>query len=174
MAKRSPLDELQKKQAGSLGFLLVRCGQLWSERALHEVNAEAGAPVARDATARLFPHLLAPEGVRITDLARTLGITKQSVQPLVAELAEQGVVRIEKDPDDARARRVFLTDFGIEAMLHGTGVLLRIEKELAPTLGKRETAELKALLTKLLPLLIEAAAGPVEVPESAPAPRRRR
>ena len=161
MARR-PLDHVRALQAESLGFLVVRAGQLWSERVLAIVHTEAGASVVREAHTRLFPHLLAERGVRITDLSRALGVTKQAVQPLVAELAELGMVRVELDPQDARARRVVLTDHGIAAMVHGTGVLLRIEAELAPQLGARDVAALKRLLATLLPIL--------QTPTPAPTP----
>lgn len=147
------LEQLQRRQAASLGFLLIRCGQAWNDRAIARVNAEAGRPVLRDAHTRLLPHLQAPEGVRITELAKTLGVTKQAVQPLVAELAEAGVVRVEPDPDDARARRVTLTSHGVQAMLHGTGVLEAIEREVAPELGAVEVKRLKRALTQLLVIL---------------------
>lgn len=148
-----PLDHVRALQSESLGYLLLRAGQLWSERVLSIVHAEAGAPVVREAHTRLFPHLLAEGGIRITDLARVLGVTKQAIQPLVAELTELGMVRLVPDPDDARARRVLLTDHGVAAMVHGTGVLLRVEAELAPRLGTRDAAQLKRLLGQLLVLL---------------------
>ncbi|MBL8922703.1 MAG: MarR family transcriptional regulator [Myxococcaceae bacterium] len=150
---RRHLEQLQRRQAASLGFLLIRCGQLWNERAISTVNAEAGRPVLRDAHTRLLPHLQAPEGVRITGLAKALGVTKQAVQPLVAELAEAGIVEVSADPEDARARRVSLTRHGVQAMLHGTGVLEGIETELKPTLGAAEVRTLKRGLARLLDVL---------------------
>ncbi len=151
MKKR--LEQLQRRQADSLGFLLIRCGQLWNERGISQVNAEAGAAVLREAHTKLLPHLQAPEGIRITTLAEQVGVTKQAVQPLVAELAAQGLVRVESDPDDARARRVALTALGVDAMVHGTGVLERIEREVAPALGKAELKTLKRTLRRLLAAL---------------------
>lgn len=150
---RRLLRRLEQQQKASLGFLLIRCGQLWNDRAIARVNAEAGDEVLREAHTRLLPHLQAPEGLRITELARRVGVTKQAVQPLVAELAERGIVVISSDPDDARARRVTLTEHGVAAMLHGTGVLLAIEAELAPRLGRAPTAALKRSLSALLEAL---------------------
>lgn len=147
------LERLRKRQADSLGFLLIRCGQLWNERGISQVNAEAGRPVLREAHTKLLPYLQAPTGIRITALAEQVGVTKQAVQPLVAELARQGLVRVEPDPDDARARRVALTAAGVEAMLHGTGVLERIERDVAPALGKAELEALKRSLRRLLAVL---------------------
>ncbi len=155
MKKR--LEQLQKRQADSLGFLLIRCGQLWNERGIAQVNLEAGAPVLREAHTKLLPHLQAPEGIRITALAERVGVTKQAVQPLVAELSEQGLVRVEPDPDDARARRVTLTALGVDAMLHGTGVLERLERDVAPALGKAEVKALKQSLRRLLAVLESSA-----------------
>ena len=107
----------------------------------------------REAHTRLLPHLQAPEGIRITELAQVVGVTKQAVQPLIAELARSGVVRVEVDPDDARARRVFLTSFGVEAMLHGTGVLESIEGEVTAGFAGRDVKALKGLLSRLLEML---------------------
>ena len=171
MSRRRPLDHVQALQAESLGFLLVRAGQLWSERVLAIVNTEAGAPVVREAHTRLFSHLVQEGGIRITDLAKALRVTKQAVQPLVAELTELGMVRLEPDPLDARARRVCLTDHGVAAMVHGTGVLLRVEAEIAPQLAARDLAQLKRLLGKLLPILERSSLRPpsAEAPARLPA-----
>lgn len=152
---RRTLDDVEKQQAASLGYLLLRCSQRWGDRAIRTVNREAEErglrqPPLREAHTRLLPHLQTPDGVRITDLARAVGVTKQAVQPLVAEMTLQGIVRVEADPADARARRVFLTPFGLEALAHGTGVLLAIEAKVAPGLGRADTAALKKLLQKLL------------------------
>jgi DNA-binding MarR family transcriptional regulator len=156
MAKRrGVLDELRALQASSLGFVLIRCAQVFNERGMARVNAEAGAPVLREAHTRLIPHLMVEEGVRITTLAQKTGVTKQAVHQLVADLLELGVVKVSADPDDARARRVTLTEVGVHAMEHGTGKLLELEAELAKTLGKKHLRELHAALTKLLPVLEE-------------------
>ncbi len=151
---RATLAQLHAQQANSLGYLLLRCGQRWSELGVAAVNTEAGAPVLREAHTRLLPYLQEPGGIRITALAQKLGVTKQAVAPLVAELADLGLVRVTKDPGDARARRVVLTPFGVEALLHGTRMLHHMEAVMvAPHLGKRDTAVLKSLLARLLAVL---------------------
>ncbi|MBL8909577.1 MAG: MarR family transcriptional regulator [Archangium sp.] len=151
--RREPLEVLQDMQARSLGFALIRCGQLFNERGMAKVNAEAGGPMLREAHTRLLPHLQDPKGVRITALARKLGVTKQAIQQLVADLLEAGVVEVLDDPDDARARLVVLTELGVNAMQHGTSLLLDIEKDLATRFGAQNTKRLHALLSELLTLL---------------------
>jgi DNA-binding MarR family transcriptional regulator len=156
--------------------LLIRCSQIWGDLAIAAVNLEAGAPVLREAHTRLLPHLQNPAGIRITDLALAVGVSKQAVQPLVAELATIGLVRIATDTEDARARRVFLTPFGLQALQHGTGILLQIEEQLAPRLGERTRASLRKQLAKLLAVLSDAG-GSDEPGDSGPhhkQPRQRR
>jgi DNA-binding MarR family transcriptional regulator len=181
------LDAVVRAQADSAGFLLIRCAQLWNDRAIARVNAEAQRPVLREAHTRLLPHLMAPEGVRIVDLARTLGVTKQAVAPLVQELADEGVVEVAPDPQDGRAKRATLTAHGRAAMLHGTGVLLDIERELAAQLGAAHMRALKDALTALHGVLVGAdpatpreaptrtrsRAAPTDAARSATAPRGR-
>lgn len=171
---RPTLRKIQRMQASSLGYLLIRCSQIWGDRAIAAVNLEAGAPVLREAHTRLLPYLQDPSGIRITDLAQAVGVTKQAVQPLVAELATIGLVRVEADANDARARRVFLTPFGLEALAHGTSILLQIEDELAPQLGQRTRDALKGQLTKLLAVLESSSDGSdKDDDETAPKPPAR-
>ena len=176
----SNAQKLARQQARSLGYVLIRCGQLFNERGIARVNAAAGKPILREAHTRLIPHLQAVGGIRITELARRIKVTKQAVQQLVADMIEQGVVRIDADPDDARARRVFLTEFGFAAMMHGTGQLMKIESEVAGAVGRSDVKHLHRLLTTLLQVLEqgESAETPPMVPTRTsppaanPAPRR--
>jgi DNA-binding MarR family transcriptional regulator len=62
--------------------------------------------------AALQPLRDAPEGERITTLARGARITKQSMSALVDHLERTGYVERLADPDDARAVRVRLTARG--------------------------------------------------------------
>ncbi len=60
---------------------------------------------------------LAREGARLTELARSAGMTKQAMGTLVDQCAAWGMVTREDDPLDARARRVCFTETGL-AWLH--------------------------------------------------------
>ncbi len=169
MGREETERRLRREQAQSLGYLLIRCGQVWNERAIARVNAQAGAPVLREGQTRLLPFLQRPGGARITELAQALGVTKQAVQPLVAELVAQRIVQMASDPNDARARRVTLTEAGLAAMHHGTQVLVQLEAELAPALGAVHRRALVAGLTRLLQLLepTDLALTPQEPPTGA-------
>lgn len=149
------LEDLRRKQHDSVGYLLIRAGQLWNERAISRVNAKAGAPLLRESHTRLLPLLLRPDGARIADLARRLGITKQAVQPLIAELAKLGVVKAIRDAQDRRASRIVLTEDGLKGIAAGNDVLRQLEAELAGEFGRREMNEMRKLLARLLAQLEE-------------------
>lgn len=154
---RPPVDpavvaDLNAAQDVGLGPLLLQAARLLDERAIARINAAPGRPArvtVRPSHTRLFPHL-SFEGVRITELARRLGVTKQAVQPLVAELQDQGVVETVPDPTDGRARLVRFTPFGAQAMAHGLGVLAELEREVVEDLGEARVEALRDLLRGLI------------------------
>ena len=52
------------------------------------------------------------ERLTVSQLARLMGLTRQSVQRLINEMAEDGLVAFVENPADQRARHVLLTDNG--------------------------------------------------------------
>jgi DNA-binding MarR family transcriptional regulator len=151
-------EKLARLRARSVGFHLISAAYLWNTRAIERVNEDAGRPVLRDAHTRLFPHI-GFEAVRIVDLAAKVGVSKQAVSPLVADMAREGVVEILPDPDDARAKRVRLTKAGVRAFLHGTQVLVDIERDLEARVGKATMARMRRDLAKLHHALAESGAS---------------
>jgi DNA-binding MarR family transcriptional regulator len=72
--------------------------------------------VARDQLGAAHIHVtrhLAREGTRLTDLARSAGMTKQAMGALVSQCEAWGMVTREADPLDARARLVRYTTTGL-------------------------------------------------------------
>src|SRR5581483_3473269 len=53
-----------------------------------------------------------PDGMRPSDLAARMRITKQALNYLLGDLERLGYLRREPDPDDRRARRIALTERG--------------------------------------------------------------
>jgi DNA-binding MarR family transcriptional regulator len=147
--KRTPAwRAFEARREQSLGHLLLKAARLWNERAIERVRA-SGARRLRAAHTQLFPHL-GPDGVRLTELAARLGVSKPAVGKLVAELAAQGMLRVDADPADGRAKRVRLSARGQRAFLHGLGVMQELESELAGRLGDAEVRRLRSGLAGLL------------------------
>ena len=147
------LEALEAAKRASVGQLLLKCARLLDERALARVaRASRGRVALRPAHTRLLPHLTM-EGVRLTDLAAKLGVTKQAVGQLVADLESMGVVATVPDPDDARAKRVRLTPKGIQGIHQGLAVLREIEGEIEAALGAKAMGALREALLATLGVL---------------------
>jgi|SRR5688572_15203065 DNA-binding MarR family transcriptional regulator len=133
--------------------LLFKAARLANERAL--ARAEAGAPVGpqvRPAHTALFPHLDF-EGIRLTELAAKVGVTKQAVGQLVDDLAELGMVERVSDPDDSRAKRIRFSRRGYAALMHGLGVLGEVQETLVEAVGARRMRRLHETLRQMIAAL---------------------
>jgi DNA-binding MarR family transcriptional regulator len=134
--------------------LLFKAARLANEVALSRVAAAApaGGPRVRAAHTALFPHLDF-EGIRLTDLAAKVGVTKQAVGQLVDDLAALGLVERVSDPDDSRAKRIRFSRRGHAALMHGLGVLVAIQEGLGAAVGARRMRELHKTLTQVITAL---------------------
>lgn len=142
----------------SVAQLLLQAGRLVDERALAALRGVPGAPAVRPAHTKLFPHV-PREGVRLTELARRVGVTKQAVQPLVAELAAWGLVEVVPDPTDGRARLVRWTDAGLRGILDGLAVLGGLDAALEARVGSARWAALRETLGEVVDALEPAPGG---------------
>lgn len=146
VARRSPAV------SPGLGPLLFECARLLDEIAQAEVNRQAGTRVLTPALVRLLPHLTV-DGVRPTELARRIEVSKQAVGQALADLAGRGFVEQVPDPADGRGRLVRLTHEGVAAFAHGRGVLAFYERALAERLGRTKVETLSTILASMLPVL---------------------
>ncbi len=143
-------EDLEARKRASAGQLLLRAARLWNERAVARIRAQAPSAGLRVSHTALFPHLDF-EGKRGTDLAARLGVTKQAVGKLVADLAAMGVVEIVPDGTDGRAKLVrFSRRRGERALRHGLAIFAEMERELAAKLGRGELRRLRSALTRVV------------------------
>ena len=140
--------ELEQAKHASTLQLLFRAARLLDEEALRRVAAKPGRPRLRRAHTSLFPHIDL-DGTRVTDLAERLGVTKQAVSQLVADLEDLGVLERAVDPADARARLVRFTARGRAGLLDGLATLRELEAECAEVVGARRMDELRRALVAL-------------------------
>jgi DNA-binding MarR family transcriptional regulator len=152
MAKPPPDSVLEARKRASVAQLLFKCARLVNERAMAKVNELPLAIRLRASHTNLFPHLDF-EGVRITELARRLDISKQAVSQTIAELELMDVVETIPDPSDGRARLVRFTDKGKQSMIQGLDVLRGIEAEMERSIGKAKFGALHEALLALETML---------------------
>jgi DNA-binding MarR family transcriptional regulator len=106
-------------------------------------------------------YLLGRECVTTVELARYLGITKQSTSEVVAALERTGIVRRAPHPSDGRARVLLLTDAGKTKLAAGRRRWVEMEHEWEQLVGADQlTVVRNALETYLLADLAARDAGP--------------
>ncbi len=149
--------------AAAFGPVLFECARQLDEIAQSEVNRQAGRRVLTPALVRLLPHL-SRGGIRPTELARRVEVSKQAVGQALADLAARRLVELVPDPADGRARLVRLTETGAAAYDHGRGVLAFYASALGERIGADRVAALGAALAEVLAVLQQWTA------EGAPAP----
>lgn len=93
--------------------------------------------------------LLREKDVRATTLAERLGISKQAVGKLLADLEAKGyIVRI-VDPLDKRSNQVQFTKKGNELLAAGDNVKRQLEKDCLESLSATEKVVIEPILKKL-------------------------
>jgi DNA-binding MarR family transcriptional regulator len=91
------------------------------------------------------PHRLSP-----TRLGRGLMLSSAGVTSRIDRLERRGLVRRISDPDDRRGVIVELTDEGLEVVDAAVAAVAISDRQLLERLDENESAQLEALLRKLL------------------------
>lgn len=129
---------------GRLALALLRTAD-WLDDALLARLARDGWPVLTRSQAQVFAHL-DRDGTSISELARRLGVTRQSAHALVEGLVELGVVELRPDPGDRRLRLVALTSEGRRLVRRADRHLRDLEDELARRIGAGRVRSLRRAL----------------------------
>ncbi|MDT0184605.1 MarR family transcriptional regulator [Microbacterium sp. ARD31] len=106
------------------------------------------APALRPSQLRVMEWLPA-DGLTITELAERTGMTTQGCGQFVRQLAGTGMVAVEPDGQDRRAKRVTLTDRGREGLARAHGVLAACEREWAGAVGEERYRVFREVLDQV-------------------------
>lgn len=129
----------------NLGWLLAKATQWWNER-LEAAFREAGFPDVRPSFGSVLVPLFEEDDLRMGELGRRSGLSKQAMTTLVRSVEDAELVSRVPDPADGRAYRVSLTERG-EAL---RPVAERVLRDLAArTRSTLSEQELESLLTSL-------------------------
>ncbi|MFE9694102.1 MarR family winged helix-turn-helix transcriptional regulator [Micromonospora sp. NPDC005806] len=93
--------------------------------------------------------LTPPEGMRPTQLATRVGMTKQSLGEFVTTMQEAGFLRVEPDPRDGRARIVRPTDKGLQLQARILDRLAQTEQRWREAIGPRNWATFRTVLARI-------------------------
>ena len=84
-----------------------------------------------------------------SELGRRLTITKQAAAKTIVGLQQSGYVEIDGDPDDARLKRIRVTDHGFQMLSDSEAIFDRLRKQWANKVGGVKLREIEAGLATL-------------------------
>ena len=115
---------------------------------LHGRLTEAGHPAIRPGHGCVF-RFIHEGGSRLTELADSSGLSKQSVGEVVDHLEQLGYVERAQDPQDGRAKVIRLTEQGADARRTALGIFADIERDWAERYGAERVATMRELLEEI-------------------------
>jgi DNA-binding MarR family transcriptional regulator len=131
-----------------LGLLLRLLNQHWGNH-VHEALQKAGFDGLGAANANVIP-FVPEEGIQVSELAKLANVRKQSMAQSVEQLEKLGYLERKPDPDDRRARLVFLTERGQQVRPVALKAGREVERQWAKLTDVEELREqLQSLLAKL-------------------------
>jgi DNA-binding MarR family transcriptional regulator len=135
----------------NIGFLLAKASQRFNDL-LVERFAERGFPDVRASYGSVLVPLFEQDGRRLGELATVSRLSKQAMTGLVRLCEEDGLVVRERDLDDGRAFRVYLSARGRRFRTVADEVLRELDEELVLSLGTRKHDALVAALRGVIEL----------------------
>ncbi|MGV9505416.1 MarR family winged helix-turn-helix transcriptional regulator [Streptomyces tendae] len=135
----------------------------WFDEALLAALEASGASHVSLTQLGLFS-VLDEDGTTVSELARRMGVTRQTAHQAVHGLVQLGLLEQAPDPASARRRLIRRTPEGRRAHQQADRVLRRLEETLAERIGRDAVAALRAAL--------EAPWGPAPSADPATAPPR--
>jgi DNA-binding MarR family transcriptional regulator len=131
----------------SVALLLFSAYRIMEKRVFVALS-EAGFGDVTPAQARLFRGI-GHHGSRLTELAETAHVTKQTAGFLVEQLERAGYVTRIADPADARARLIKIAPKGAAALPIAAAAVAEVEAEWSASIGSERVARLRETLLTL-------------------------
>jgi DNA-binding MarR family transcriptional regulator len=143
-------ERSQKNQEGRLIGALLRVPYYTVTHRVYEALIGSGFDDITYAHLIVFQNIDERKGSRLTDLARKSNMTKQSMGYLVNNLKEGGYLEDIPDPNDGRARRLYLTPRGTALVYLAIETVRTIEADWTDLIGKEQMQTLKQILKELV------------------------
>lgn len=118
----------------------------WFDEALQSHIRAEGWPEVSRAQSLLLANIAAGEH-RATRLARNLGVSRQAISQMLADMEARSLIAVEQDPDDKRARVVNFHPDAAPLRETARRVLADMEAELGRRIGAKALASLREALS---------------------------
>ena len=135
----------------NLGFLLAKASQHWNEL-LAKGFAERGFGEVRPSYGSVLLPLFEDDGLRMGQIAQRARLSKQTMTTMVRLCERDGLVYRERDPHDARAFRIHLTQRAKDFKPAAQEILHELDTKVLATLGERQRSALTRALKGVMHL----------------------
>lgn len=109
-------------------------GVYWFDDALQSALRQHGWDIVTRSQSLLFANIASGE-YRQSRLAKNLGVTRQAISQMLSELEQRGLVSLDVDPEDRRARIVRFSKSSAQLRDAASSVLDQLEAQLKQRLG---------------------------------------
>lgn len=145
------VDKLWKflgDEPDTLVRMLLRAEKHLTKRSLEEMRA-SGADAFTESQLQVIRQLCFGHA-RTTEIAESLGISKQAVSQLLSPLVENGLIEQASDEADGRAKINRLTQKGSDLFDTLLIQTMKMEQKVRDQLGREKVAEVKSALAAIL------------------------
>lgn len=144
VSTRVTLFRMKKHPSAPMARLLLNAFR-WFDASLLASLGEQGWPKLSHSQSMVMAYV-GSEGMRISELARKLGVTRQAAQKSVSELERAGLLWTEVDPTNLSAKTVRLTVRGQNNVSVALAIFAEIEGQLSMRIGQSEMSGLRRVL----------------------------
>ena len=135
----------------NLGFLLAKASQHWNQL-LAKGFADRGFGEVRPSYGSVLLPLFEDDGLRMGQIAERARLSKQTMTTMVRLCERDGLVCRERDPHDARAFRIHLTQRAKDFKPAAQEILHELDTKVLATLGERQRTALPRALKGVMDL----------------------
>ena len=141
---RALIDAMSAKRKNSLSrHLYIVYWQMhdWSRKKWAE---DGWSDITTDHI-KLISIIAGGEKMSNAELAKKAGVTKQAMSQMVTLMEKRGVLTVEQDPNDSRAKHISLSKYGVEFMVYFSSCTEELTKQFTKIIG----SEKMKLLTEI-------------------------
>lgn len=121
-------------------------GLYWFDNALQSSLKKSGFESVTRAQSLILLNIMVGER-RAARLAANLGVSRQAMSQMLAEMEKRGLVTFRADHEDKRAQIVLFSEESSDIRNAALRILARLERELERRIGVRNVAALRKALT---------------------------
>ncbi|WP_334162507.1 MarR family winged helix-turn-helix transcriptional regulator [Phenylobacterium sp.] len=119
----------------------------WCDESLQNYLRSRGWPEVTRPQSMVMANVVSGVG-RPSDIARSMGVSRQAVHTTINQMIELGMVALKDDPDDRRMKLVTPTPFGETMRLDAQRAIRIMTEELSQRLGAERVAQAAQLLAE--------------------------